>query len=78
VPAAWDDENATEPTWSDPEAWRGEMHQAEDASWASDRSSRWASPSELPTVFEEDLLADEEDWCPGGWLDDWGMEEGET
>lgn len=79
MPAAWDDENATAPTWSDPEAWRGDQHPAaEDDEWGPDVPTLWAPAPELPTAFEEDPLGEEdENWCPGGWLEEWGNDEGE-
>ena len=74
MPAAWDDDNATEPTWTDPEAWRGEVHPAGEEPWSPELPTLWAPAPELP-IFEEEILDDEEDWCPGGWLEDWEVDE---
>jgi hypothetical protein len=73
--SAWDDDNATEPNWSDPEAWRGTVHPVEEEQWGPDLSTLWAPAPELPTTCEEELLLDEEDWCPGGWLEEWHMDD---
>lgn len=75
MPSAWENEEPNDAPWSDPEAWRGDLHFPADEGWTPDPGTLWASTSDLTSEFEEDLLADEEDWCPGGWLEEWGPDE---
>lgn len=73
MPAAWDADESTEPAWSDPDAWRGVVHS--ELTWSPDPGTVWNSALDAePFILEEDLLEDESDWCPGGWLEDWGEE----
>jgi hypothetical protein len=76
MPAAWDAEEPTEPVWSDPDAWRGQVHSA-DAGWSPEPHTQWGLVADQAFILEDELFEDEEDWCPGGWLEDWG-DEGET
>lgn len=71
MPAAWEDAESPETQWGDPEAWRGGLHPAAEELWAPDPTTLWAPTSDFSDDLAEEL-SDEDDWCPGGWLDDWG------
>ena len=71
MPPTWDDPEPTEVSWSDPDAWRGDRHPEESASWLGESLPFSLADEPDPMVLEDDLLA-EDDWCPGGWLDEWG------
>lgn len=70
--AAWEDEEPTETPWSNPDAWRGDLHSEATHQWLSDEPTFSFESSEFPPILDEDFLLEEDDWCPGGWLDEWG------
>lgn len=74
MPSAWEDEEPNDARWSDPDAWRGDQHLPTDEGWTPDPGTLWTSATDQVLEFEEELLSDEEDWCPGGWLEEWGDE----
>jgi hypothetical protein len=74
MPAAWEEDEPSEPTWSDPDAWRGAGYHLEPA-WSPEPNTLWGMPpGDEPFIIEEALLEDDEDWIPGGWLEDWDEE----
>lgn len=60
--SGWEPERSAE-SWSDTEAWRGEIHQEGDESWRSETVAAWED-EEASTDSEEDDHADlsYEDW----------------
>lgn len=74
---AWEDHEQPDTQWGDPEAWRGDVHRSAEEAWAPDPSLLWGPlPAEdIPLTLEEDLLGDEDDWIPGGWLEEWEGED---
>ncbi len=67
MPAPWDPFGGREESWSDREAWRGDVHREDDESWrGASESQPWEAP-EGDEFFLADVMEEEH---PSGWPED--------
>jgi hypothetical protein len=68
MPPAWEPEQSSE-QWSDTEAWRGELHQADDEGWRGETLATWGDDDTAESDAEDDWRQDSAE--AADWPEDW-------